>query len=489
MGIKNIELSTIRERYTKRDNDFIIRIREDSNDIVYYNGNKAFELVKDEEDKEKIKKIIIRDNIFNFNSKNIANIDINKLKEELQNSRKNIQKYTDIRILKSVTLQISANTYKKILNDKKEMQDFELRINKLQTAIEKDYEKYINPKELNIEKVKETFEKKLKNKKEQSILEYKIYLKNNTKFAIENTDKYIKDTISIEYLFIKECIFEDNNTIKNNSRFKIPQFYKEAIEHKENDILDLKELENEIKKAIDNYETYTKMDVEKKYQHIFMTSNILADKYETFKDIYRFEEEYYTDEGIKSNDKGRIDCVFVKINENISENELDAELYLIELKVDSKVIGGSNGVNKHLIDIEKITNNKKFITNLQKRINYRREVLKEGKAIKLNPNKIHFWTIIAISDKKQAKKVAKMLFDNLMNEEYIKNNMKKKTNKMPKESLVLNEQIKQVKDKEVDVKFLFDKWDYNTDTLSKEKLLEIKSFNDENKEKLLDMWN
>ena len=55
-------------------------------------------------------------------------------------------------------------------------------------------------------------------------------------------------------------------------------------------------------------------------------NNVIGDKYEDFKDIYRFEEEYYTDEGTKSNNKGRIDCVFVKIKENIVEKNAQTKV-------------------------------------------------------------------------------------------------------------------------------------------------------------------
>ena len=62
------------------------------------------------------------------------------------------------------------------------------------------------------------------------------------------------------------------------------------------------------------------------------------------KDILPFEEEYCTNEGSK--DKGRIDCSYVIIN-----NKKLTDIYLVELKVNDGVVDGTNGVNKHFIDI------------------------------------------------------------------------------------------------------------------------------------------
>ena len=55
MKINNMKLEEVRERYGKEKRDFFIRIREQGNDIVYYNGIKAFEIKKN---RGKISKII-----------------------------------------------------------------------------------------------------------------------------------------------------------------------------------------------------------------------------------------------------------------------------------------------------------------------------------------------------------------------------------------------------------------------------------------------
>ncbi len=223
-----------------------------------------------------------------------------------------------------------------------------------------------------------------------------------------------------------------------------------------------------------------------------MISNLLNDKLEDFKNIYRFEEEYYTSEKNETNDdKGRIDCVFAKIDEN-SKDSFNTEIYLIELKVDENVIDGTNGINKHLIDIEKLKFDT-FIKNLESRINYRINVLEEYasiSSIKINPKKFNFWTIVAISDKNHAEQVAEKLIK-LTDKEKIDKEID--SGNLPKESKVIDEQIYQVEKAkksegiEVSIKFFFDKNSIdNPYNLSKTHLLEQSlPFKDIDKEKFI----
>lgn len=215
-----------------------------------------------------------------------------------------------------------------------------------------------------------------------------------------------------------------------------------------------------------------------------MISEQLNNKLEDFKNIYRFEEEYYTSEE-NNNDKGRIDCIFAKIDEN-SKDYYNTEIYLIELKVDEKVIDMNNGINKHLIDIGKLKFDK-FIKNLEERIKYRRkEVLEKDTPIKINPYKFHFWTIIAISDENHAEQVAEKLIK-LTDKAKVEKEIKDK--KLPKESKVIDEQIEQVKNK-VDVRFFFDKnvkgkpYDLSKTYLFEQPL----PFRNMNKEKFMKLW-
>ena len=332
--------------------------------------------------------------------------------------------------------------------------------------------------------------KNLKNDMEELNKKIKDLRKKEIKYEIKINvqEDNITDIANIEYLIIKNFIFDEN--MKYKRVFSIPEFTSNQTQV--DDEVEIETFETDIKNAVKNYEKVTGTEVEKKYQHYFMISKLLNRKLKNFKNIYRFEEEYYTSE--KKNDdenKGRIDCVFAKIDEN-SKSCYNTEIYLIELKVDENVIDGTNGINKHLIDIGKINFNE-FKERLEARINYRRkQVLGEDIAdIKINPNKFHFWTIIAISNKKHAENVAEKLIK-LTDKEKVKQD-----NLLPKESKVIDEQIEQTKidqlkkETEVDVRFLFDKnsSDGENYDLSETYLFEQPlPFKDMTKEKFMKMW-
>lgn len=480
MKIDNMKLEEIRERYGKEKGDFFIRIREQGNDIVYYNGIKAFEIRKNG---EKVSKIIIADNIFNLNRTNIQNFTKNTedLKSAIKQVRKDLNGYFP-RELNKITLEISRKNYENVEMNDKNREKFSDSIERIKKIVETNYRNYIEDK-LDKEKIKEELNKKYENNEK---LTYEIYLKNRRDIKEYKEDSYIEKIVDIEYDFINCFIFDEN--INYIPLFTIPKFKYKNNEEIQIGKEEYEKFEEIIKQAIEDYEKKTKVEKEKKYQHIFMTSEILINKYITFKNIYRFEEEYYTKEKSKK-DRGRIDCIFVKIDENskvINEDKPNAELYLIELKVDEGVIGGSNGVNKHLNDIEKLKANEEkfddFINLLQERIAYRKSYIESKNIkIKIDRDNIHFWTIIAISKKESVEEVANMLYKNLENPKYIED----KRNKLPEESVVLSEQIKKVKDMGIDVKFLFDKWNdkMNYNKLSNKYLFEAKT-----PEELLSKW-
>ena len=111
--------------------------------------------------------------------------------------------------------------------------------------------------------------------------------------------------------------------------------------------------------------------------------------------VIPFECEYYIDE-VKQD--GRIDVVFYSVN---STNNIDTltDLYLIELKVDTKVLGESNGVHKHLLDIKNIKSmNNNFYNDLEKRIKYRYN-FENNKELKIGKYQTHFYIIIGQCDK------------------------------------------------------------------------------------------
>lgn len=483
MKVQNMELNEIRREYSKTDNNFIIRIRDNDkeNDIVYYNGIKAFEIEKEGKEYN----IKIADNIFNLNKTNIEKfykdedkqgLTVEALKEAISEARITLRDYFP-KELEKITIKISANGFASLSEENETKKEFINSVKKRIAKIQENYGKYLKEK-LSYEKIMAGMTKKKTKNSEYFV--YEIQLNDIKK---TNSEEHIKTMVNLEYDFITCFIFDEN--MKYKRIFTKPEF---SYQEDENNVtvIQRKKYNNNfktfIKKVIGDYEIQTKTEKEKRYQHLFMTSNILANKYADFENIYRFEEEYYTDRGGESSDRGRIDCVFVKINENINENKPNAELYLIELKVDNKVIGSSNGVNKHLIDIKNLENNQNFISDLEKNINDRRRILEEGTEIKIDKNKIHFWTIIAISTEDEVEGVAEMLYTNLENPEYIKN----EKNKLPKNSVVLSEEIRKVKASGIkDVKFLFDKWEYHIDAnkLSNKYLFEATT-----RDELMNKW-
>ena len=137
--------------------------------------------------------------------------------------------------------------------------------------------------------------------------------------------------------------------------------------------LSLELVKNKVPGLTSFYEEYTHLEMEKKYQHLFLL-NIKNDVENGYlhqnvfgkKEIIPFEEEYYI-----NYPGGRIDCIFYAVNDN-----LITDIYLIELKVDSKVLGGTNGIPTHLSDIDDIDDNV-FYSTLLEYINERNQILND----------------------------------------------------------------------------------------------------------------
>lgn len=454
MLIKDFSLEKIRKRYAlDKKNEFVMRIREGKNneksedalDIVYYNGRKILTI---ENGKSNIQ-IKIFDNIFKLNKANM--IKAFELKTDIVtatiNLRKSIENYYKFELNKLI-LKPS-----RIINQKKE-----LTISILKNLREELLE-YINsgvisdfiPEHVYNELLKESYE-----------------------INIEKDNLGVEESVKIEYIFLKNCLFKEKSEFayangKNGlAKPEVDMDIKDILE-KERKFISKNELEKfelALKNAVDNYNKNTKFDMEKIYQHQFMVRDI-SYKCDEFKNMYKFEMEYPINEGVK-NEKGRIDNVFVKID----KDKNTAEVYFIELKVDEKVIGGTNGIHKHLIDIEKIYNENRlenFINTLEERVNYRiKELLNEEemanfKPIEIKRDIIHFWVVIAISEKNgtyidNAKKVQVMM-KNLEDEEYIKiEKSRSKKIALPNESKVISKHIVDLNNKKCEIKILYDLW-------------------------------
>ena len=455
----NIDINTLRKRYANPNLGFVIKIRnqlEEKNrkDIVYYNGIKSFE-IKDEKPVE----ISMPDNIYKLNITNIL-----KNKESIIEStidlRNDMKNFFPMR-MESIKLIVSSS---RLLKEKDAKEIF-FRLTKLQEKVKEQYSKYFNMEDLDPTKIMNQWKRNLKNHKKVANYEIKLQKKFN-----ENDLEDIKKMVNIEYLFITALKLKED-VFKERALLKIPEFtYKSELENKITNIRELELFEKNIKNSVEKYELNTHVELEKKYQHLFMISDFLFKKCPEFSSIYRFEEEYYTNELAKSEyDRGRLDVLFIKID----EAKKIGELYIIELKVNDRVLGDKNGLHKHYIDIRKLNDFylENFLTLLEKRLKFRIEILENKKEkITIDRNHLHFWTVISISKEEKsflenATKVKEKL-QLLCDEITVKNNVHLKDNK--EEIKPLLEVMKEVKSRNIDVQIYFDLWDCieNTNNLT-----------------------
>lgn len=446
MLVKDLGLKEIRKRYDNSD-EFVIKVRDGvsgkDSDKVYYNGIKVFEITSKDEDNDTFK-IIASENVYKLNRLNILNAkrNNNDIVLATKNLREKMKDYFPL-VLRYIKLESSSTFNEKIDNVKEIVGNLKVQLKKyIDNGV-------IKTSELNEEYVIGEL------KKNKSCL-INIYNSNGLK---------IEDMVKIEYIFIDNCVF-NGSKYDNRTGLCIPKVkcddIKKTITKKEFDLFEIN-----LKEAIETYEVNTKMEFEKNYQHQFMVCNI-RNKCDLFQDIYKFEEEYYTNESGRE-PAGRVDNIFIKID----EEKREGEVYLIELKVNEAVIGGTNGVHKHLIDIEKLyRNNKKnlriFLRNLKNRVNYRRKVLEGKPSIKLRSDKINFWVVIAIAEDKLSLVdnaiLVKTRVNDLYDKKYVKDEKKKANNPLPKESKVLNMHIDNLIRNNCDVKIMYDIWNLNKES-------------------------
>ncbi len=180
------------------------------------------------------------------------------------------------------------------------------------------------------------------------------------------------DNLSIDDEYELACIlFKEYKTINSNIFKSVKFTYSKSLYKDKNKIFD-EELVYKLETLMSNYENYTKFENEKKYQHQFLiTTTKIGRGKDEISELIPFEEEYFiVDEKEKD---GRIDCVFYKEN-----NNMITDIYLVEIKVNEEVLGGSNGLHKHISDIKKLYKNSKFQSfykRLLKQINDRRKIL------------------------------------------------------------------------------------------------------------------
>ena len=433
MTIKEIR-DYFRNTNNGNNKQFFIKTRpaseEDSKDIVYYNGIEAFSI-------DKKYRISIRPNIFLFNKDGIVHAREQKnnesdIKDIYYENKIEIMKYVHI---KYKHIEISKT---KTFNEK----TFD-RVKKIYEILKKNKEYFID---FDGRMNERDFYEKFSNKGKWQFKFCELLLNDDT----------LRKLNSLEFAIIKACIFDDNLVWSNDSGISKPiisislDVDSEMVLQNSDSIT---KFTNIISSCINSYESLTGEEMEKKYQHQFMINNRMS----FFQNLYPFDEEYYTEEkDTKSkNNRGRIDCVYLKFN-----GDCLYDIYLIELKVNNKVISGSNGIHKHLIDIKNLVTDDLKLSPFIMRI-VKRYVDRENKEIKISSElKFHFYTYIAFTSDKEREK-AKKLLQKLDTEEYINELIQKPkddNDRIPAESLIISKQIQVVP---CDTRIYLDKNDWN----------------------------
>ena len=459
-----MELNELRkifyEDMTNNKKNFVIRIR-DNEDFVYYNGIKIFEI--------KDSKLRISSNIFELSESFLEEHSADFSKE-----------YSQKKLFKSLAqLRLMLFNAGYLKSRKKMVIRYEMSSAK---SYKERKEDVLKNKDLILKNVKNNLGElskvvKLKDScinKNGNAMDC-CSIKNDLKLDINdlefnNLDKMIK-LVNIEYVLLNEFIYFDSpkwsnpiEMLKNKSGWKKPTvliFDTVAMSIEKMDKDKLYNLIDVMKKAVDEY-LKVAFEAEKYYQHQFMTDKKVLKQFKNLgiDRLYRFEEEYYT---YNSQDKGRIDSVFVSLD--------GKDLYLIELKVNRDVIKGTNGIHKHFIDIENLCDPKQgnlsaFTKKIKNCVDYRRKALGQEKIKFEKKMKIHFWTIIAYSDKKEKEFIKKEMLDSYKKENGIigiKRIVESK-NGYTNRVLTLDKHIENLENFDCDVRIYFDAIDYDKKT-------------------------
>ena len=288
-----------------------------------------------------------------------------------------------------------------------------------------------------------------------------------------------KDIAEMEYL-IRRC----RNFDENLKYVKISSPKSTPFELLKKSINDSKELDEIVKICQENtktYETKVKFEKEKNYQFQFMLSDTMRKKlkYEImnrsvpynkieekdWSSLYPFEQEYFI-----LNESGRVDSIFFDMHEDNT-----ADLYLIELKVNENVVGGENGVHKHLFDIKELMKEREtFLEEILEQLKYRRRELYETDTI-TEINSVHFWTVIGYTDELHHELCQKLLStfyndekkDCLKELNILKDKYRRKGDidvnnlSYPKKHFEMQHPLKKFEEEignSCDIRFFFDEW-------------------------------
>ncbi len=466
-------------KYFRENKSYVIKIREKTKDIVYYDGIKIMEI----KNKNKYPRINLSPDIFQINEKLIKSVN---------NNSSGIEKIIKIRNfvegLFDIKTKFDSNKENIIIlneSDKYDSKTKEENLKKILYGLFKNED--INN---NFDYIENYRSKGRGYHKEKKVLKYKgnISLEELTKLEYEIVKTFIESEGTgwtkpdVKLYSFREIEISD---LKKNKEGKLVlakgKNEKEIATKGKNE----KEITTDnIKNAILEYEKIS-FEEEKYYQHQFMIHDNINKKCQEFKNIFRFEEEYYTKEGkTASKDKtkrGRIDNIFVDISKDGS-----ASLYLIELKYGTNVLGGKQGIHCHLHDMKDLLSNEskkeKFLNLLKDRINYRIETSIDD----INtPNKItnikdiNFYIVIGYSNEEEKEEISNILKEFNGNYSYCKKcNCYKDVIKhydLPKESKELKEEFKDL-DKYCNVKIFLDKTNYQNNEGAKKIEITDKEF-------------
>lgn len=385
-------LNDFRKDFNQLFPKFYLRIRdneeescEEKCDIAYYDGNKAF-TVSQSQDSDEYILIGFPINTYKCNTSAVTKDSDKTLLDNLISICEKMEQFFDF-IMPEIKYEFATSVLKNNNFDKDRFVNFEKEIN---------------------------------------LINSNILFKRDDDNCKYTFDKFngVSDIIKVQYSFIKNIRLTNGKAMQNSiKKVEFNEF--KVIAKKSNisieNITDLKDKNsfiNTVKDAINSYKG--KDQLEKKYQHQFLLYGNMTNLFSDYKcNILPFEQEYYIIEKSKSKYNGRIDCIFYGYKKTLL-----TDIFLIEIKVDDGVLGLGNGIHKHLIDIYYLKDNyfnceadnygKKFFENLTNRINIRREALGDTRLIISQQLKIHFYTIIGVSDITKKESV-NLYLDNLNN--------------------------------------------------------------------------
>lgn len=399
MIIRNKDIKKfIKEFYDEHNNEFVFRIRKDKN-IVYYNGLRAFTINKHY---KKHIKLSLFEKTFKCNPTAISEYcqNIDEYKSNLQNMCTDptaVAKICNF-VMKKITFEISGK----------------FDVSEIDSHLDEFCKKYNNL--FDSDKLKNIVNNEIKRIETESVLNNKeIKEIKRKKLELEFTTPLTnaKEIIEIQFDFLKDMII-NNKCILTNTIKSIGFDYKIYSKEKYNKNCTKDEIDifiSSVKKAIDNYKGHD--ELEKKYQHQFMLSDNtkkLFGKIDDNKKVYPFEEEYYIIEDFsksyfkKMDGNGRIDAIYIG-----EKDGKVTDIYLIELKVNENVVGGNNGIHKHLDNIKDLfsEDNEKgrklfFKTMIERYENRNKLLIDKNYTVEnkysLSDITYHFYTVIGFSD-------------------------------------------------------------------------------------------